>query len=123
MRKKPQDPWAKAELLDVAKYQSYIQWLVLASLVAMFIPYATILTGIIGLFFIYKLASALRSKVAWLYIIASFMPLIGLLALLDLVQRASKVLKANGIKIGIMGAKMNDFDSIEDVPNQSSEPT
>lgn len=123
MRKKPQDPWTKPELLEVAKYQAYIQWLVLASLVAMFIPYATILTGIIGLFFIYKLASALRSTVAWLYIIAGFMPLIGLLALLDLVQKASKVLKANGISIGIMGARMNDFDSIEDVPNQSSEPT
>lgn len=123
MRKKPQDPWTKAELLEVAKYQSYIQWLVLANFVAMFIPYATIVTGLIGVFFIYKLAAALRSAIAWLYIILAFLPLIGLLALLNLVLKATKVLKANGISVGIMGARMNDFDSIEEVPNQSSDPT
>jgi hypothetical protein len=116
MRKSQQDPWTKQDLREVAKFQSYIQWLVLANLAAMFIPFATILTGLIGVFFIYKLASALRSSCAWLYIILSFIPLIGLLALLHFVGKATKVLKANGIRVGLMGARKGDFDSIEGDP-------
>jgi hypothetical protein len=106
-------PWTKAELVDVAKYQKNIQWLVLANFVAMFIPFATIVTGVIGIYFIYKLASSLRSSAAWLYIILSFIPLIGLLALLHFVQKATIVLREHGISVGIMGARMADFDKIQ----------
>ena len=121
MKETKQNQWTKQDLLNVAKHQSYIQWLVLANFVAMFIPFATILTGIIGIFFIYKLASSLKSACAWVYIILSFIPLIGLLALVHLIVEATKVLRANGISVGVMGARMADFAAIEDDP-QSIEP-
>lgn len=114
MSKQQLAPWRKDELMAVAKYQKNIQWLVLANLIAMFIPFATLVTGVIGIYFIYKLAAALRSSCAWLYIILSFIPLIGLLALLHFVGKATQVLKANGIRVGIMGAKMDDFGSVPD---------
>ena len=111
-RKASDDPWSTPELVEVAKYQKYIQWLVLANFVAMFIPFGNFAIAIVGIYFIYKLAAALRSTVAWLYIIAAFIPLVGLLALLHLVVSATKVLRANGIRVGIMGAKMADFGNI-----------
>ncbi|MFA6173397.1 MAG: hypothetical protein WC334_00070 [Kiritimatiellales bacterium] len=114
MQKTKQAPWTKQELLGVAKYQKNIQWLVLAHLIAIFVPYATILTGIVGVYFIYKLASSLRSSCAWLYIILSFIPVIGVLALVHFVGKATKVLRENGISVGIMGAKMDDFKEIQD---------
>lgn len=113
MSEKQQQPWTKHELIGAAKRQKNIQWLVLANLVAMFIPFATIVTGIIGIYFIYKLAAALRSSCAWLYIILAFVPLIGLLALLHINGKATKVLKEHGVHVGVMGARMADFDKIQ----------
>jgi hypothetical protein len=115
MSEKQEQPWSKDELVDVAKRQKNIQWLVVAHVVvvAMFISFGTIATGIIGIYFIYKLAAALRSSCAWLYIILAFFPLIGLLALLYINGKATKVLKGHGVRVGVMGATMTDFDKIQ----------
>jgi len=89
-------------------------WMVLTSLLAMFFPFGTILTGIIQIYFIYKLAIAVRSSRAWLYIILAFIPLIGLIGLLHINGEATRTLQTNGIKVGIMGARMTDFDKIQE---------
>jgi len=107
------DEWTKAELIEVAKRQKSIMWMILISLVAMFIPYATLVTGVIQIYFIYKLAVAVRSSAAWAYIIVVFIPLIGLLGLLHINGRATKALQTKGIKVGLIGARMADFDSIQ----------
>lgn len=104
--------WTKANLVDVAKWQKNILWMILISFVAMFIPFASIVTGIIQIYFIYKLAAAIRSSAAWLYIILAFIPLISLLALLHINQKATKKLQANGVKVGLMGARMADFEKM-----------
>jgi hypothetical protein len=103
-----QEAWTKQNVLEVAKFQKWVIWMILISLVAMFIPFATIVTGIIQLYFIFKLATALRLS-AWGYIIMAFIPLIGLIALLHLNGKATKKLKASGIRVGLMGARMEDF--------------
>jgi hypothetical protein len=105
--------WTKIDLIEVAKWQKNIMWMILISLVAMFIPYATIVTGIIQIYFIYKLAAAVRSSAAWLYIILAFVPLIGLLALLHINGKATKTLQANGVTVGLMGARMADFETMK----------
>jgi ABC-type glycerol-3-phosphate transport system permease component len=109
VRKALTDPWTKQDLLEVAKFQKYIQWLVLAYLVAMFIPFGQLIVGVVGIYFIYKLAVALRSSFAWLYIVAMFIPIIGLLALLHIVVGATRILRTNGVRVGIMGAKLEDI--------------
>jgi len=113
MNQPSQEHWAKQDLIEVAKRQKNILWMILISLVAMFIPGATIVTGIILIYFIYKLAGAVRSSAAWVYIILAFIPLVGLIALLHINGRATKTLQANGIKVGLMGARMADFDKMQ----------
>ena len=105
--------WTKDDLVEVAKRQKNILWMILISLVAMFIPFATFFTGIIQVYFIYKLASAVRSSAAWLYILLAFIPLIGLFALLHINGKATKTLQANGVKVGLMGARMADFEKMQ----------
>lgn len=53
---------------------------------------------------VYRLCTAL-GKTPWLYAIAVFIPLVGLLTLLVLNQQATTYLRANGLKIGFLGAK------------------
>jgi len=101
------------ELLELAKRQKQIIWMIFLSLVTMFIPFATIVTGIIQIYFIFKLAQAIRSSGAWIYIILAFIPLIGLIALLHINGKATKTLQANGVKVGLMGAKSSDLEKIK----------
>lgn len=104
--------WSREELIAVARYQKNIQWLVLVGLLLLFVPFGNLLLGLVGLFFIYHLARALRSRVAILYVVAAFIPLLGLLSLLRLVTRATRVLRAAGIRVGVMGARMEDFERL-----------
>src|SRR4030067_1926638 len=112
MHQAQQERWTKQDLMEVAKRQKSIIWMILISFAAMFIPYATVVTGIIQAYFIYKLAAALRSSAAWVYIILVFIPLVGLIALLVINSKATKKLQENGVKGGLMGARMADFDKI-----------
>ncbi len=108
-----QAEWTVQELLEVGTRQKQIMWLILLSLVTMFIPFATIVTGIIQIYFIFRLAEAVRSSAAWVYIILAFIPLIGLLGLLHINAKATKALQANGIKVGLMGAKSSDLERMK----------
>ena len=112
MTKSVDEFWGKEELLEVAKRQKQLLWMILLSLVPLFIPFAGIITGIISIYFIYKLAQALRSSAAWVYIILAFIPLVGFFALLHLNAKATKILRSNGIKIGLMGAKAVDLEKL-----------
>ena len=56
------------------------------------------------IFWVYRLCTAL-GKTPWLYAIAVLIPLIGLIALIVLNQQATTYLKANGVKVGFLGAK------------------
>ncbi len=109
VRKALTDPWTRADLLEVARYQKYIQWLILAYLVAMFIPFGSIIVSVTSMYVVYKLAAALRASAAWLYVVAMIFPIIGLLALLHIVVNATRILRANGVRVGVMGAKLEDI--------------
>jgi len=47
MTTQSESEWAVEEIAEVAKRQKQIIWMLLLSIVAQFIPYATIVTGII----------------------------------------------------------------------------
>lgn len=102
--------WTPQEILDVAKRQSQIIYMIVINLVAAFIPFATIVAGLVQMFFIFKLAQAVRSSVAWLYIVLAFIPLLGLVGLLILNQSATRILQTQGIKVGLMGARSSDLE-------------
>jgi hypothetical protein len=60
---------------------------------------------------VYQLASALRYGVAScvLYTIGMLVPLVSLIILLSLNQKATNVLRHSGIKVGLMGARLSDL--------------
>ncbi len=100
------------EVVEVGKRQKAIIWLILISIPAIFIPFTSLVVGLISVYFIYKLAKAVKSSLAWLYIILGFLPLISLLALLHLNAKATRALREKGLKVGLMGASSSDLDNL-----------
>lgn len=61
-----------------------------------------------GAISVYGLASELRGKVvAVIYVIGLLAPILGLLLLMSLSGRATKILRENGITVGFLGADPN----------------
>ena len=123
MSQTTQGQWTKQDLIEVARRQKNILWLILISSVTMFIlslatkfillaalaALAAIGLGIIQVYFIYKLATALRSSAVWAYIILAFIPFVGWAALILISVKATKKLRENGIKVGLTGARWEDL--------------
>ena len=97
------------QVIRVGKQQRAIMWLILAAILTFLVPLAGLITGIIMIVFVYRFASAMKWPVAWLWAILSFLPLINLLILVTLNGRATKLLRANGIRVGLMGANKSDM--------------
>lgn len=104
------------EVLDIAKRQKAIIWLILISIpvyaASLVIPFLPLIVGIISLVFIYQLAAALKESAPWLYVILGLIPCISLIALLVINSRATSALKAHGIRVGLMGARRDDLDKL-----------
>jgi len=60
---------------------------------------------------IYKLAKALKRPSPAMWVFGTFFPFIGLILLLVLNQKASRALKAAGIRVGFIGARSGDIKS------------
>lgn len=142
----PNPQWRADDLREVAKWQKYICWAILAQIAAILLMVfaavaannqqnttaaaAADTTGLITLIVrivavgfsivcVYNLAKALRISGAILYAVAMFLPLIGLLAIISLSDKATKLLKEHGIKVGVMGADMSDIDRIKAQENNT----
>ena len=130
MVKKNQN-WSTEDILQVAKYQSNLIMVILVNIIAgafmvssissneavpaishMFIGVFRIAVLVVSIYFVYCLAKAARSP-AILYVILVFIPLLGLIALLHLSGIATKILRDNGIKVGLMGANKSDLESLK----------
>jgi len=131
MNQQKDEHWTKQDLVELAKSQKNINWVILISIGVMFVLPVIIISlagesGIvttiafiasfstlvwIQVHSVYKLAVAVRSPAAF-YIILMIIPLVNLLGLLRLNDKATKMLQASGIKVGLMGARMADFDKI-----------
>ncbi len=60
---------------------------------------------LLGVVSVFSLASIFRGRVvAVIYVIGQIVPLLGLLLLLSINGKATKELRAAGIRVGIMGA-------------------
>jgi hypothetical protein len=106
------DTWTNEDILEVAKRQKQILWMILLSLAAMFSPVTIIAAGVIQAYFIYKLGEAVRASAPIVYVILSFIPLAGLVGLLVLNSKATKRLQASGVRVGLMGARSVDLDPL-----------
>jgi len=129
----PTLPFTREELLQIAKSQKTIIRLILlnlllilclvvpvimlgpesksAALIILLGRYTMLLVNIIAVVFIYLLAKALH-KTAWVYALAAFLPCIGLITLLLVNHYATQTLRANGVRVGLLGARQGDLENI-----------
>jgi hypothetical protein len=108
------------EIVVIAKRQKAILWLIAAnlvlfifeSLVTFWIPFTSIVTGIIGIAFIYRLGRAVHSSAVYVYVILAFIPFVGLVGLFILNARATRILREHRIHVGVMGARSADLHKL-----------
>lgn len=112
-------------LLKVATAQKHVLYVVLAYVLLIVVNlvlgrvlpgminvgmFAFLAVAIAGAITVYRLASLFRSKVvAAIYLVGLLVPCLGLLLLLSISQEATRVLKENGIKVGLLGANLDDI--------------
>jgi hypothetical protein len=70
-------------------------------------------TAVVSIYGVYKLGSTLSKMMGIVYAILMFFPFVSLIVLLYLSAVANRVLQANGIEVGIMGASRESVDRIE----------
>jgi len=107
------------EILVIAKKQKVLIWFVVASVVTWAAPaVGQIVVGLIGLVFVYQLASALKSSVAWLFALLMIIPAVNTIILLVLNSKATKALRSAHVRVGWLGAISSDLsDLIRAAPN------
>ena len=96
------------QLLGIAKAQKAILWCILANLACVLIPFAFIIVLPFQLYYIYKLARGLECGPPILWCLGMFIPLVCLILLLILSQKATGRLQAAGFKVGFMGANLKE---------------
>ncbi|HIK14957.1 MAG TPA: hypothetical protein IGS53_06635 [Leptolyngbyaceae cyanobacterium M33_DOE_097] len=113
--------FSRPELQAIAKYHRLLLWSILAAIIANLSRLSLgdqpigllvyFLAAVFQIFALYKLGRTLKLSIVWmiLLIVGLFIPLIGLLILLLMHDKAMKVMKSSGVKVGFMGA---DPDSI-----------
>lgn len=100
--------WTGREIREVAKRQKTLIWMIPAAAATSFIPYATIVSGIVAGYCVYRLARAIRHGAPWIFLILTFIPIICIFALLLVNNSATKILRENGVKVGLMGGRITD---------------
>lgn len=117
--------FSKAEVLEVARTQKAVLWLLLALLVANGLAATLPIVGIIvylvaavvSLIYIYKLARAVKAPSPGQYLVLGLIPCLNMVALLLINSNATAVLKAHGISVGLMGAsrkQLAEFSARQD---------
>ncbi len=108
--------FTKDELRHIAKSQNLLMWSVLAGFAAFFVGHIPLLglplvLGIVAfeIYALYVLGTALRLPLVWLLCVGMFVPCVSLIILVLVSARASKILKAAGVRIGLMGGKAEDI--------------
>jgi len=123
-----------SEVLEVARHQKRILWLLLISIpvvigavclraigsssalilaVSVLILAAVVLIGIIATLSVYRLAKALEVACPWLYVVCAFIPYVSTVTLLVINLRATAALKRRGIRVGLMGADTRDVENLK----------
>lgn len=101
------------EAYIVGKKQKAILWAFFASLI--FPPALYIM-----IFFVYGLAKAEKKSLPGLWTFAILIPLVNIFCLLTLIQNATKILRAKGVRVGLMGANERGLENLS--PEKNNKP-
>jgi hypothetical protein len=101
------------DVLEVAENQQRMILLILLGLARIALnEYISFALAIIQVYCVYKLAVAVRYRPPVLYGLLMLIPLISLLVLLRVNARATAILKAHGIRVGLGGANHKDLENL-----------
>lgn len=122
--------YSTGQILKIARNQKGIIWCVLANLllilVVVFAPVTQVYIPLeilrifpllvipFQLFFVYRLASSLEMAIIplwWCIGMLIPMPLLSVLLLLILNEKATKAIKERGFKVGLMGANIKEIET------------
>jgi hypothetical protein len=118
-----QQKFERADLRSIATYQKGIIFCILFNLIAfacqfvlpdalrifLFVGFGGL--SIVATVFVFLLATKVYSTgTGIVYAILTFIPLIGLVMLLLINGKATKILKSHGIRVGLLGATMSDLN-------------
>jgi len=110
--------FSKDELRQICKSQNLLMYAVLVGVSAYFLVHIPVVGLLLVLaiaafeiYAVYQLGTALRINTVLVIILClcMFIPCISLLLLVLLSGRASKLLKANGVRVGLMGGNIDDI--------------
>lgn len=129
--------WMPAEVVEVGKWQKYLIWLILFQVISIILFFAVAVgskgsaasrtaTGAMGVFLfvarivltvfsiycVYQNAKCLKKSAPVIYSLGMFLPFINLLVLAHLSAEATRVLRENGIHVGVMGADQADMERL-----------
>lgn len=101
---------ASIDIQDIAQSQKLLIWGYLASLLGV-VPYFLIITVPFLLYTIWRLSSALKTDAGSqaLLILLSLIPVVSLIPLLVLNGKATRILKSEGVRVGLLGARKQDL--------------
>lgn len=112
----------RQELYSVAYYQKIILWCLLAYVIAVIAQFTVpsevrlvmgitfIGVGILAAVFVFMMALKVYGTTMGIVLgIMTLIPLVGLIALLVINQKATKLLTQRGYRVGLMGADLAEF--------------
>lgn len=119
------------DLKNIARCQSALCWLVFVRILMIAVymnltafaprgaalfnaadPILTSMLVVLSIVFSFFLAKFLRRKFAVFYSAGMIIPFVNLLVLLYLIIQSTRALRANGIRVGIMGARQEDLKQL-----------
>jgi hypothetical protein len=59
--------------------------------------------------YIGKLASALRQRFVWLWVVGALIPCVSLIVLVAINSNATSALQRSGLRVGLLGARLRDL--------------
>ena len=108
--------YSKGEIIQIARKQKILCWLLLGLLIGFLLKSTFIERDILSIFqflliiIAYQLLVALRTKWPFIYLIGMIVPEVSVIITLYLNLLSAKILKANKINVGLMGAKNIPLD-------------
>jgi hypothetical protein len=106
------EQFTNAEVVQVAKKQKAIIWLILASLAVVVFPPAWIVIAVVNLVFVYQLSKALKLSAPWVWCVGMIIPLVSLILLLRLNSKATAAIRGRGVTVGLMGASKAQIEKL-----------
>lgn len=107
----PDNSSDQQKLYRIGMAQRMLLWAVLSQLFMALnlfvfqVPYIDLITLAFSLWAIYKLATAMENRLAWLLTLGTLVPVVGFFILLATNGVATKYLQKAGLSVGLMGVK------------------